>query len=94
MNLEKNTILLTLIHKQEEYIVQTYPGQYYSLMTLISEYLQLPGFAICNGMGSCGTCMVNITEKHSRYDHYVLSCNTKIDDMLANCFIHIPDTFY
>jgi len=91
---EKTTILFTLFHKGERYPVQTFPNQYYSLMTLISDQLAIPGFGLCCGMGSCGTCVVQIANKYSGPKQQVLSCGTLVNDDLANTQIIIPDVIY
>jgi len=41
---KRNTIIFTLVYKREEYQVQTSRNQYHTLMTLISDYLAIPGF--------------------------------------------------
>ena len=80
---EKNTILFTLIYKDEEYQVQTRERQYFSLMTLISDYLNIPGFGLCSGMGSCGTCLVDIDGS------FTLACEVAVNVELANTRIKI-----
>jgi aerobic-type carbon monoxide dehydrogenase small subunit (CoxS/CutS family) len=94
LHTEKHTILFTLFHKGETYPVQTYPNEYYSLMTLISDRLTIPGFGLCCGMGSCGTCIVQISNKYSAVKRQVLSCGVSINDDLANTQIIIPDVIY
>lgn len=84
-NADQNTILFTLVYQEEEYRVQTTRKKYFSLMSLISDYLQIPGFGLCCGMGSCGTCMVEIDGRAT------LSCAIPIDDDLANTIIKIED---
>ena len=85
---QKNTILFTLIYQQQEVQVQTYPHQYHSLMSLISDYLAIPGFGICCGMGSCGTCVVEIDGiRH-------LSCDLPINDVLANTHVVLKETYW
>ena len=93
MELKKN-ILFTLMHKGKAYKVYTHPHQYYSLMTLISDYLGIPGFGICSGMGSCGTCMVKICEQGSIKGRHTLACDIRIDDELANTIVIIPEAAY
>ncbi|GAB3994408.1 hypothetical protein GCM10028807_32150 [Spirosoma daeguense] len=83
-----NTILFTLVYQQQEVHVQTYPNQYHSLMSLISDYLAIPGFGICCGMGSCGTCVVEIDDiRH-------LSCDLPISDELANTQVVLKETYW
>lgn len=94
MSNEKHTILFTLVYTGEEYSVQTCRGQYHSLMTLISDHVGAIGFGLCSGMGSCGTCMVEIKEKYSSARRSGLSCEMQVNDELANTFIIIPDKIY
>ena len=91
---EKNTIIFTLVYKGEEYQVQTSRNQYRTLMTLISDYLAITGFGLCCGMGSCGTCMVEICEKNTVIKRSTLSCDVQINDELANTTIFISTQFY
>ena len=90
----KKNIVFTLMHKGEAYKVYTHPNQYYSLMTLISDYLGVPGFGICSGMGSCGTCMVEICEQGARKGRSTLACDVRINDDLANTLVIIPEGAY
>ncbi|WP_183558891.1 2Fe-2S iron-sulfur cluster-binding protein [Mucilaginibacter sp. SP1R1] len=90
----KNTILLTLYYRNESYQVQTNTKQYHSLMTLILDHLAIPGFGLCCGMGSCGTCLVQISNAHSSFKQTVLACGIQINDELANAHIFIPDNVY
>jgi 2Fe-2S ferredoxin len=41
----------------------TYTNEYRSLMMLIYDRLITEGFGECLGMGKCGTCLVEITER-------------------------------
>lgn len=86
-NAEKNTILFRLLYKDEEVQVQTSRNQYYSLMSLISDYLEISGFGLCSGMGSCGTCAVKIDGMRS------LSCDVPVNDELANTRIVIQKAY-
>jgi aerobic-type carbon monoxide dehydrogenase small subunit (CoxS/CutS family) len=86
-NSEKNTILFTLVYKGEEVQVQTSRNEYYSLMSLITDYLDLVGFGLCSGMGSCGTCAVEIDGIRS------LSCDIPVNDELANTRIVIQEAY-
>lgn len=56
-------------------------------MSLISDYLDPVGFGLCSGMGSCGTCIVEIDGMRN------LSCAIAITDELANARILIRE-FY
>lgn len=90
----ENTILFTLVYRNEEYRVQTNRHQYHTLMTLISDWLAIPGFGLCCGMGSCGTCMVGICTKHAAVQRHTLSCDVQISDELANTIVIVPSIIY
>jgi succinate dehydrogenase/fumarate reductase-like Fe-S protein len=60
-------------------------------MTLISDHLSLLDFGLCCGMGSCGTCMVRIKEKHSPIERSALACEVQINDDLVNTQITIDN---
>jgi aerobic-type carbon monoxide dehydrogenase small subunit (CoxS/CutS family) len=91
---EKTPIQLTLVYKGDTIRMQTYLNEYYSLMTLISDNLAIPGFGLCCGMGSCGTCLVQITDSFGSVNRNVLACGISINDSLANACIRIPDVIY
>ena len=38
--------------------INTYPGEYRNLMSLLKDRLCLDSFGECGGMGRCGTCMI------------------------------------
>ena len=90
MHDEKNTILFTLVYNGEAYQVQTNGRQYHTLMILVADHIAIPGFGLCSGMGSCGTCMVEIKNKHCNTTTNTLSCDIYINDELANTIINIP----
>ena len=92
--IERNTILLTLVYQDKQYPVQTWRDQYHTLMTLISDHLSLLDFGLCCGMGSWGTCMVKIKERHSAIERFALSCEVQINDELANTQIIIAENNY
>ncbi|WP_448700081.1 2Fe-2S iron-sulfur cluster-binding protein [Mucilaginibacter sp. AW1-3] len=94
MNPEANNISLTLHHLGESHRIQTCHGQYHSLLALISENLAIPGFGICGGMGSCGTCLVKIGDQHSAIKRNVLACCIQVNDDLSNKDVIIPDKIY
>ncbi|WP_121811676.1 2Fe-2S iron-sulfur cluster-binding protein [Mucilaginibacter kameinonensis] len=89
-----NTIMLTLHYLDENQMVQVAPGQYHSLMSLIADQLAIPGFGLCCGMGSCGTCVVQITSAGSNIKRSVLACGILVNDELANKIVLIPDKIY
>lgn len=86
--------MLTLHHLGESHLIQVTPGQYHSLMSLIVDYLAIPGFGLCCGMGSCGTCLVQITSAGSNIKSSVLACGVLVNDELANKTVLIPDKIY
>jgi aerobic-type carbon monoxide dehydrogenase small subunit (CoxS/CutS family) len=94
MPANERNISLTIIYKGESYPIQTYLNEYGSLMTLISDHLAIPGFGLCCGMGSCGTCLVTIGNKYALASRPVLACDTQVNDELANTQITISDQRY
>ena len=94
MNSDETTIIFTLVFLQKEYKVYTYRNEYHSLMILIADRLDLSGFGLCSGMGSCGTCMVEIKEKFSSYSRHTLSCEVQVNDDLANTIIIVAKNNY
>ncbi|MGZ3758189.1 MAG: hypothetical protein ACXVAY_17120 [Mucilaginibacter sp.] len=94
MPADELNIQLTLIYRGETYRINTYTNEYYSLMTLISDHLAISGFGLCCGMGSCGTCMVELANKYSSIARFVMACNIPINDELANTQITIADQRY
>ncbi len=94
MKPEEDNIIFTLVYLEKEYRVYTHRNKYHSLMVLIADYLSLPGFGLCSGMGSCGTCMVEIREKNSSFVRHRLSCEVQVNDELANTTIFIAAEIY
>lgn len=92
--MESNKIPLTLNYLGESHRVQIVHGQYHSLMSLIADYLAIPGFGLCCGMGSCGTCVVQIASPYSQVKRNVMACGIQVNDELANMVILIPDKIY
>jgi hypothetical protein len=89
METEKSTIIFTLLYQDKEYTVHTRRDEYPGLMSVVSAHLPVIGFGLCCGMGSCGTCMVEISEKGSLVKHSVLSCEVPINDYIANTVVSI-----
>lgn len=81
--MESYAIHFTILIDEAEFKIQTYPHQYQSLMTLISDRFNLADFGLCCGMGSCGTCDVKINGLS------VLACETAIDRSLSKSVIMI-----
>lgn len=91
---KKRTILFTLIYKGAQYPVQVARDEYHSLMGLISDHLNILGFGLCSGMGSCGTCMVTIRRNFQNKANTTLSCDVAVNDELANTTIEIQEEYY
>lgn len=91
---DKPTILFTLHYCGEAYPVQTYQNEHPSLMSLICDILGPPGFGLCCGMGSCGTCVVQISNPGSAIKRPVLACGVPVNDELANVNVIVPDRVY
>jgi aerobic-type carbon monoxide dehydrogenase small subunit (CoxS/CutS family) len=94
MGTEKPTIIFNIVYAGEIFGIQTYRNQYPSLMTLIADHLGPPGFGLCCGMGSCGTCIVQISNSGSVIKRTVLACAIQINDELANTNVTIPEGRY
>ena len=94
MPANERDISLTIIYKGESYLIQTYLNEYGSLMTLISAHLAIPGFGLCCGMGSCGTCLVTIGNKYASASRSVMACDMQINDELSNTQITISNQRY
>lgn len=91
---QEKTIQLTLVYLGQSHAVQTDTKTYYSLMTLISDHLAIPGFGLCCGMGSCGTCVVELASSFAALKRPVLACSVQIDDALSNSYVFVPDKVY
>jgi aerobic-type carbon monoxide dehydrogenase small subunit (CoxS/CutS family) len=93
MPTNENVILFKVAYQGHITEVCTYPNQYYSLMTLISDQLAIPGFGLCSGMGSCGTCLVQISNGYHQGVKNVLACDVQVNDELANALVTISGVF-
>jgi len=93
MSQSDHTILLKIAYQGHITEVHTYPNQYYSLMTLISDQLAIPGFGLCCGMGSCGTCLVQISNGYHQGTKNVLACTISVNDELANALVTITGVY-
>ncbi len=61
MNKTKTIIRFSVIVEKEEYEIETFTGEYRSLMALLCDKIYVESFGECKGMGRCGTCVVKIT---------------------------------
>jgi aerobic-type carbon monoxide dehydrogenase small subunit (CoxS/CutS family) len=91
---QDRNISLTLLYQGQAYSVRTFHNEYYSLMTLISAHLGIVGFGLCSGMGSCGTCLVEVGTKYSAATQLVLACDIRVNDELSNTQITISGRRY
>ena len=88
-------IEFVITHSGEEYRLRTYPGEYPDLRSLIMEILNLEWFGECQGMGRCATCLIEVKAYNNRplncksYPGVTMSCQTLINDDLANVVIQI-----
>lgn len=83
-----------VVHHGLEVPVVVYQDQYFSLMSLITDKLQVRDFGLCSGMGGCGTCQVSIYHGNGKLKRVALSCQVGIDDVLMNAKIIVPDNVY
>nr|WP_295921928.1 2Fe-2S iron-sulfur cluster-binding protein [uncultured Dyadobacter sp.] len=81
----QNQITFSLIFEGQQYPVKVTAAQYFSLMTVIADVLPITGFGLCSGMGSCGTCTVQINGRKS------LSCELAVNESLENALIHVSE---
>ena len=89
MHRKENLIFFTVNFEGKAYQVQTSEGKYPSLMSLVSANFPVRSFGVCYGGGSCKTCGVVITEKHTGAKCFSLSCEIQIDDEIANKVIAV-----
>lgn len=76
MQAPAKNITISVYYGEECHEIQTYTGEYRSLMMLIYDRIYTESFGECLGMGKCGTCMVEIMG--SKHD---LSCYERNEDM-------------
>lgn len=82
---DKHQITFSLIFKGQQYPVKVMKSQYFSVMTLIADTLPITGFGLCSGMGSCGTCLVQLNGKD------ILSCELAVNESLADASIRVNE---
>ncbi|MBK5209249.1 MAG: 2Fe-2S iron-sulfur cluster binding domain-containing protein [Flavobacteriaceae bacterium] len=58
MGIVENNIQFTVVEDGSEQIIETYIGEYRSLMALLKDELYLDSFGECGGVGRCATCIV------------------------------------
>ena len=63
-------ITIHIIYEDELFTVQTYSGEYRSLMMLIYDKIYTEEFGECKGVGRCGTCLVEILESTTDISTY------------------------
>ena len=47
---------------ETEYSLQTFPGEYRNLMSLLNDRIFPEYFGVCGGQARCGTCIITIEE--------------------------------
>src|SRR3546814_1233069 len=62
----KYPITLKVQYEREVHTIQTYEGEYRSLMVLLYDKLFIEDFGECGGMGRCGTCLIKILNSGKR----------------------------
>jgi aerobic-type carbon monoxide dehydrogenase small subunit (CoxS/CutS family) len=87
--ISETLIRFTVIHSNSSVNIGIEKNEYFSLLTLISEKFQIPGFGLCNGMGSCGTCMVRIKYKGNTSCFYLQACQIACDELLDGAEVSI-----
>jgi len=60
MNSGVKAIHVRVVVGDQEYLLETSPGEYRSLMALLYDRIYIDCFGDCRGMGRCGTCRVFI----------------------------------
>jgi aerobic-type carbon monoxide dehydrogenase small subunit (CoxS/CutS family) len=80
---------LTLVWKGTITPIHVRVDEFHSLMGLISAKLAIPGFGICNGMRSCGTCTVKIRDISTGINTQVLSCAVPLTALLEGKLLSI-----
>jgi len=93
MNSNEEIFSLTVICQDESQILSFKNNELPSLMALLSDRLGIPGFGICSGMGSCGTCTVRLRYGATSAGMFVQSCDVRLNDGLNNATIIIPQQF-
>lgn len=49
-----------------KHVLQTYAGEYRSLMALIYDKVYIEDFGECKGVGRCGTCLIHVLNDEGR----------------------------
>ncbi|PSK91214.1 2Fe-2S iron-sulfur cluster-binding protein [Taibaiella chishuiensis] len=88
---ETTTVNFTLVYRDRHYPVQVDRHACTSLMVLIADRLGIPGFGLCSGMGSCGTCQVTLIDARGQAQYAIQSCAMSINEALAQCYIFITE---
>ena len=58
LSLNRKIIRFTVVENNQKHHIETYVGEYPSLMFLLRDRLYLDGFGECQGVGRCATCIV------------------------------------
>ncbi len=71
MVIQECDIKFSIISDGEEYLIETYRGEYRNLMVLIMDKIYVEDFGECKGMGRCGTCVVEVLESQNNVPEIV-----------------------
>lgn len=89
-------ISFILICSDEEFIIETYEGEFRNLMVLINEKIFVEDFGECKGIGRCGTCLVEtkgingVASVMERNEKSTLSkCSIKNPNFRLSCQVMI-----
>ena len=70
MVLQQCDIRFTIIDGDKERVVETYTSEYRNLMALITDKIYVEDFGDCQGMGRCGTCVVEILNTENNFPFF------------------------
>jgi 2Fe-2S ferredoxin len=93
-----NTIRFTVTINGSKQAIETYEGEYRTLMILLRDVLYLDGFGECGGTGRCATCVIKIigikesTKLKGRNEPNTLAkMGYEADDIRLSCQIYITE---
>lgn len=82
----------------QQHELHTYANEYRSLMMLIYDRIYTEGFGECLGMGKCGTCVIEITEKKQNPTAYerngdanLLKAGCQNENIFLSCQLMIDE---
>jgi|SRR6185437_4348368 len=81
MAVQNKDIRINILYEDNEYELNTYSGEYRSLMALIYDNICTDDFGQCRGMGRCGTCLIEILGDTGELGNFVRNEETTITKM-------------